>query len=164
MVLPLRFRMGVSLDYCTTAAVPQHAKNAIEAEAQQLVPPENWWTEPLHFFDPGEGDGRLYGGTKIFLGGYSTNEGGYMEVAPDDDSLMAYRDTCFILNKLAEWGEKYGLSWQVDCAGEPIGIISKGQWDPQLREYVGLMKSSFPWPSAFDEEVKAISAKYASRW
>jgi hypothetical protein len=156
--------MGVSLDYRTTAAVPQHVRDAIEAEAQQLVPAYRWWCESLNFFDPGEGDGRLYGGTKIFLLGYSTNDGGYMEVDPDDDSLMAYRDTCFILEKLAEWSGKHGLSWQVDCAGEPIGNISNGQWDRQLREYVDGMKASFPWPSAFDERVKAISAKHPSRW
>ncbi|MFM7148553.1 MAG: hypothetical protein ACKO23_01805, partial [Gemmataceae bacterium] len=90
--------MGVSLDYRTTAAVPPHIKLAIEGEAAQLAaPPHGWWTEPLYFFDPGEGDGRLYGSTKIFLIVYSTNDGGYMEVDPDEDSLMAYRDTCFIL-------------------------------------------------------------------
>src|SRR5205823_5121206 len=93
---------GVSLDYRTTAAVQPKVKAAIEAEAQQLAAPAHgWWTEPLYFFDPGEGDGRLYGSTKIFLIGYSTSDGGYLEVDPDEDSLMAYRDTCVILEKLA---------------------------------------------------------------
>ena len=156
--------MGVSLDYCTTAAVPQGVTDAIEAEAHQLVPNHDWWAESLHFFDPGESDGRLYGGTKIYLISYSTADGGDMEVDPDDDSLMAYRDTYFILEKLAEWSRKHGLTWQVDCAGELIGTISTGQWDRQLREYVDGMKESFPWPPAFDEKVKAISVKYASRW
>jgi hypothetical protein len=156
--------MGVSLDYRTTAAVPPHVKAAIEAEAQQLAPPAHgWWTEPLYFFGAGESDGRIYGGTKIFLIGYSTNDGGYQEVDPDEDSLMAYRDTCFILEKLVEWSRKHGVSWEVDCAGEPIGTISNGQWDGQLRGYVDSMKTSFPWPSIFDDEVKAISQKYASR-
>jgi hypothetical protein len=156
--------MGVSLDYRTTAAIPPHIKLAIEGEAAQLAaPPHGWWTEPLYFFDPGEGDGRLYGSTKIFLIGYSTDDGGYMEVDPDEDSLMAYRDTCFILERLTEWSRKHGVSWEVDCAGEPIGAISKGQWDRQLREYVDSMKTSFPWPSAFDDQVKAISEKFASR-
>lgn len=157
--------MGVSLDYRTTAAVPPQVKAAIEAEAQQLAAPAHgWWTESLNFFDSGEGDGRLYGGTKIFLIGYSTNDGGYMEVGPDEDSLMAYRDTCAILEKLAEWSRKHGVSWEVDCAGEPIGTISKGQWDHQLQGYVHSMKTSFPWPSVFEDQVKAISEKYASRW
>ena len=106
----------------------------------------------------------MYGATTIFLIGYSTDDGGYMEVDADDDSLMAYRDTCFILEKLTEWSRKHSLAWQVDCAGEPIGTISNGQWDQKLREYVEEMKASFPWPSAFDDTVKAISAKYASRW
>jgi hypothetical protein len=156
--------MGVNLDYRTTAAVPPHLKAAIEAEAQQLTAPAHgWWTEPLHFFDPGEGDGLLYGSTKIFLIGYSTNDGGYMGVDPDEDSFMAYRDTCFILERLREWGQKHGVSWEVDCAGEPIGAICKGQWDHNLREYVDGMKTSFPWPSAFDDQVKASMEKYSSR-
>jgi len=156
--------MGVNLEYYTIAAVPQPVRNAIEAEARQLVPAHDWWAESLNFYDPGEGDGRLYGTTKVFLSGYSNADGDFVEVDPDEDSLMAYRDTSFILEKLAEWSRKHGLSWQVDCAGEPIGTITKGRWDRQLREYVDAMKSSFQWQSAFDEKVKAISAKYASRW
>ncbi len=157
--------MGVSLDYQTTARVPPQVKATIEAEAQQLAAPTHGcWAECLNVYDPGEGDGRLYGGTKIFLVGYSTNDGGYVEVDPDEDSLMAYRDTCFILDKLAEWSRKHGVSWEVDCAGEPIGTIDKGQWDQQLREFVEAMKTSFPWPSAFEDQVKVISEKYASRW
>ena len=77
---------------------------------------------------------------------------------------MAFRDTCFILEKLVEWSRKHGVSWEVDCAGEPIGTISKGEWDPQLREYVDAMKASFPRPSAFEVRVKEISETYASRW
>ncbi len=155
--------MSVSLDYCTTAAVPQPVKDAIEAELQQVVPAHDWWAESLKFFDPGENNGRLFGATKIFLIGYTSNDGGYTDVDPDEDSLMAYCDTCFILNTLEEWNRKYGVSWQVDCAGEPIGAISNGQWDRQLREYVDSMKASFPWPPAFEEQVKAISTKHVSR-
>lgn len=156
--------MGVSLDYRTTAAVAPPIKVAIEGDARQLAPPAHgWWAEPLYFFDPGQGEGRLYGSTKIFLFGYSTSDGAFMEVDPDEDSLMAYRDICFIFERLSEWSRKHGVSWEVECAGEPIGAISKGQWDIQLRDYVDSMKTSFPWPSAFDDQVKAISEKYASR-
>jgi hypothetical protein len=103
--------VGVSLDYRTTAGVAPPIKAAIEAEAQQIAPPAHgWWTEPLYFFDPGDGDGRLFGSTKIFLIGYSTADGGYMEVDPDEDSLMAYRDTCVILERLTEWSRKHGVS------------------------------------------------------
>jgi hypothetical protein len=74
--------MGVTLDYSTKAAVAPNVKAAIEAEAPQLSPPHNWWTESLIFFDPGEADGRLYGATKIFLVGYSTDGGGFVEEEP----------------------------------------------------------------------------------
>ncbi len=155
--------MSVSLDYCTTDAVSEQVKQAIEADAEQLNAMHDWWAESLHFFDTGEDDGRLHGGTKIFLSGYSTDDGGYREVDADDDSLMAFRDTRSILAKLAEWSGKHGLAWQVYCVGEPIGTISAGQWDQQLREYVDAMKTSFPTPASFDEKVKAILEAHASR-
>jgi hypothetical protein len=156
--------MGLSLDYRTNAAVPSHLQLAIQSEAAQIAAPSHgWWSESLYFFDPSERDGRLYGSAKIFLIGYSNNDGTYVEVDPDEDSLMAYRDTCFILEILSEWSRKHGVSWEVACAGEPIGAIKKGQWDSQLREYVDGMKTSFPWPSSFEDEVTSISEKYASR-
>lgn len=156
--------MGVRLYYCTADPVPPQVKEAIEAEARQVVQAHDWWTESLNFFDAGEADGRLYGGTKIFLIGYSTTDGGYREVDPDEDSLMAYRDTCVILEALAEWGKRYGLTWQIDCAGERIGAIVRGQWDRRLRAHVEAMRRSFPPPSSFEDKARAISAKYASRW
>jgi hypothetical protein len=155
--------MGVSLDYRTTVAVPRRVKDAVEAEAHQLLPPHGWWAEGLNFFDSGEADGRLYGSTKIFLLFYPIPGGGYAEVDPDEDSLMAYRDTCFILDRLAEWARKHGVGWELECAGEPIGTISRGQCDAQLSEYVAGMKDSFPWPAAYEEQVREIAAKHAGR-
>lgn len=154
--------MGVTLDYCTAEAVAPGVKEVIEGEAQHIVPPHDWWAESLCFFDGG--DGRLSGATKIFLTGYSTDDGGYLEVDVDEDSLMAYRDANFIIERLAEWSQTHGLTWNIACAGESIGTITNGQWDHQLREYVNLMKAMIPWPTAFEETVKTISEKYASRW
>ncbi len=95
--------MGVWLDYCTMAPVPQHVQDAICAEAEQLEPSHGWWAESLDFFDSGEGDGRLYGRTKTDLVGYSTAVGEYVEVDITDNDLMAYRDICFILEALSAW-------------------------------------------------------------
>src|SRR5689334_7680008 len=114
----------------------------------------------MGFFDSDEGDGRLYGESKIFLIGYSTDDGGYQEVDPEEECLMAYRDTCFILARLTEWSRRHGVAWQVACAGEPVGTIVAGQWDDQLRRYVDAMRQPFPWPQAFEERSAAISAKY----
>jgi hypothetical protein len=156
--------MGVSLDYCTTAPVSRHVKDAICAEAERLEPSYGWWAEPLNFFDPGEGDGRLCGRTKIDLVGYSIAVGEYVEVDINDNDLMRYRDMCFILEALAAWGAKYGLSWEVEHAGEPVGMIEKGRWDTRVHGYVEEMKKFFQWPTRFEDAVKAISEKYASRW
>jgi hypothetical protein len=49
--------MGESLDYCTTAAVSPSIRDALQAEALHLVPPNSWRTEPLLFFDSGDEDG-----------------------------------------------------------------------------------------------------------
>jgi hypothetical protein len=156
--------VGVSLGYWTCDPVPPQVKDMIEGEAKQVVLAHDWWAESLNFFDPGESDGRLFGRTKIFLIGYSTADGGYQEVNPDEDCLMAYRDMCFILEKLAVWGNKHGVTWAITCVGEPIGTIVRGQWDQQLRDYVDAMKKTFPWPPEFEEKATTISIKYASRW
>src|ERR1700733_8746047 len=129
--------MGVSLGYCTTASVPQKVQDSIYAEAEHLEPTQGWWAESFHFFDSGEDDGRLYGQTKTDLVGYSTALGQYVEVDITDNDLMAFRDICFILETLAGWSTKYGLAWEVEHAGELIGMIENGQWDSQLRAYVG---------------------------
>ena len=141
--------MGVSLDYCTTESVSQIVADSIKTEAAHLSPNHGWWAESLNFFDAGKGNGRLYGGTKIYLISFSN-----VNVDIDDDSLMAYRDTCYILEKLAEWSQKYSLTWQVECAGEAIGNVVAGQWDTQLQEYVESMKKMFPWPASFEDKVK----------
>ena len=155
--------MSTSLDYSTADPVTPQAKQALNTEAQQLAQARVWWAESLNFFDA-EGDGRLCGGTKIFLIGYETGDGEYVEVDPDEDSLMAYQESCFILDRLAEWSRKHNLAWNIDCAGEPIGTISNGQWDAKLQDYMAAMKNSFPCPASLDNQTKVISAKYASRW
>ncbi len=60
-------------------------------------------------------------------------------------------------------GTKYGLSWYIKHASEPIGMIERGRWDTRLRGYIEGMKKFFPWPTIFEDEVKAISDKYGSR-
>ena len=156
--------MGIWLNYHTTAGVPDHTKAAIEAEAQALAPDGNWWTESLCFFDPRKGDGRLYGTTKVFLGGYSTEDGNYVDVDYKEDCLMAYRDMCFIFDHLAAWSQTHSLCWELECAGHNIGVVSNGAWDANLRAYLDLMKAEFPWPANFEERVREIAKKYASRW
>ena len=154
--------MGTSLDNSTTTPVPQKVKEAIESDALRLEPAHGWWAEPLNFFASRDADGRLYGGTKVSLVSYLT-DGGYVEMDADDDSSMAYRDTCFILDKLAEWSQKQGLTWQVECTGEPIGTIRNGKRDRQLQEYIDAIKDSFPWPLVFDKSESTICEVFVSK-
>jgi hypothetical protein len=156
--------MGVCLGYSTTQPVSPEVRTSIEAEANQASPPHGWWTEPLAFYGSTRGDECMRGRTKIFLIGYSTDAGGYVEVAGEEDCLMAYRDSCFITERLADWSRRHGVTWEVSCAGQPIGLIDNGRCDQQLVSYLEGWKDLFPWPSSFEDRVKEISEKYASRW
>jgi hypothetical protein len=158
--------MGVSLSYTTAEPVDDAVKAAIVAETAGLQNARDWWCEAITFFAPPQDDGRLHGDTKLFLSGYSTKDGGFVEVSPEEDSLMAYRDACFIIDRLCEWSRKYGLVWTVECAGEEVGVIMGGEPDNGLREFI----ESFGEPDLFDpndptveDKARAISAKYGSR-
>jgi hypothetical protein len=163
--------VAVTLDYETVDPVSEEVRATLLTEAEQLIVARIWWSEPLMFFENvpeiyGEylaDDGRLCGGTKIFLSGYSTEDGGYVEVDHEDNVLMAYRDCDFILMQLAQWSQKHGLSWNIFCVGEPIGSIANGKWDAKLEDFVDGMKQDFRIPASLEEAAKAISAKYASR-
>jgi hypothetical protein len=124
----------------------------------------DWWCEPIWFdFSLGH-KVELVGWNKIYLiSGCTTSDGAWVEVDNEDDRLMAYRDTCFILEELANWSRVHDLAWEISLAGEPIGAISGGDWDEKLRSSVESMKATFPWPASFEQKVRNIWAKYAFR-
>lgn len=159
--------MGVTLDYSAIQPVAPNVRAAIIAEAQRIAAGHDWWSESLNFYPGGESDGHLEGGAKIYLVGYTTREGAYRRVDIDEDEFMACRDTLFILRQLAGWSERFGLTWVVQCAGERVGAIDRGRWDQPLHTFVqsscALTRFDVSDPSC-EERVKAISAKYASRW
>lgn len=159
--------MGISLDYSTVDPVDPTTSAAIMEHVARIVGKRDWWCEPINFFESGENDGRLYGGNKIFLPGYSTGSGSYVEVDPDDDSFMAWRDTRFILDLLGEWSKQFGISWTVSCAGEPVGVVRNGSCDENIHQYMKLCEQAAglnPADPAIEERANAISKQYASRW
>jgi hypothetical protein len=155
--------MGVTLDYTTLAPIAGKARDAIQSDVPQLVSNHDWWCEPIWFSESLGEAGELLGWNKIYLPGYTARDGSYIEVDFDDDQLMAYRDMCFILEKLTHWSREHSLAWEISMAGEVIGQISQGEWHKQLRDCVESMRQGFPWPTSLEEKARFISAKYASR-
>lgn len=74
--------MSVSLSYRTRSPIYTVAKAAIVQEAARLNSEREWWCEGINFFDHPDYQGFLNGDTKLFLIGYSTNDGEYVEVDP----------------------------------------------------------------------------------
>ncbi len=155
--------MGVTLDYKTLEPIGVKARDAILHKIPQLVSEHDWWCEPIWFSGSLGEEGELVGWNKIYLSGYSTSDGSYVEVGFEEDRLMAYRDTIFILEWLANWSREYQLAWEISIAGEPIGVISRGDWDKSVREFVEEIGREFPWPPSLEDKAREISAKYASR-
>jgi len=163
------FRMGVTLDYCTLEPLEPAVRNAILQEAASIIPTRDWWCESMMFYDPefSEYEGCLSGGNKIFLSGYTANDGTYVNVDLDEDNLMACRDASFIVALLSAWSKRFGISWSVSCAGENIGMVDGGGPNEYLREFLTIALTAAgidPADPSLEDRRKAISAKYASRW
>jgi hypothetical protein len=155
--------MSVSISYCSHLPVTDALLHQLKAEATGLA--HHWWCESLNLFEDPSGEGRAYGDTKLFLMGYSTDVDGFVEVSPEDDSAMAWRDASFITEQLESWSRVHGISWRVSCEGNVIGCVSNGHRDQDLLEFLESMReiSEFEEPLT-PERISRIDAQYASRW
>ena len=150
--------MSVNLYYDTIQPVQQAAALQIVAEATALVTKRDWWCEPLMLHVTPSG--AISGSTKMILGGYSLDDGGFVEVIDNEEWLMVWSDTTFIIATLSEWSEKYHVDWKLNTEGTPVGKIHNGQPDNELEGFINSLRSSSDLP---DEQVSAVSQKYASR-
>jgi hypothetical protein len=130
--------MSVSLTYYTLTAVPQQLVSQMQDEANAL--PHRWWSEGIHFFQDPTGANRAYGDTKLFLLAHENEDGDLMEVEPENDSAMAWRDASFIVERLEEWTREFGVAWELVSAGELAGRIEYGQRDATLAELLAAMR------------------------
>ena len=154
--------MGVSLTYQPLEASTPEATTQIFEEAQKVAEDREWWCEPLFFLSPESLDGA----TKIFLPGYSTGDGGYVEVDAEEDSLMAAYDTQFILDTLTQWSKRFQINWAIGIDGDEIGIVSAEGPDPMLLGMVAAVAThgdSDEMPDFDEQEIMRIRKKYASR-
>jgi len=158
--------MGVSITYNTTGPVSPDIRASVMAEADERNREHLWWCENLVFVTDPERPTHLVGDTKLFLPGYSLPGGGCVDVDPDDDSLMAYRDARYILGLLASWARAYDLEWEVSVEA-PVGLVGSTGPDESLEEFMEALASeispAFRSAQALEERAVAIAAKYASR-
>jgi hypothetical protein len=154
--------MGVTLTYQPAQDVPAGTMFTILEEAASIAESRKWWCEPLYFLP-----GGLEGATKIFLPGYSTNDGRYVEVSIEDDSLMAAFDSSFILETLQDWAAKHGLEWIIGIDGDEVGAVTAEGPDPMLLGMVAAVATngeSDEMPEFDQARIAEIQDKYGDRF
>jgi len=158
--------MSVSLSYSTQTPVTDSVRTSILSAAQQANAQWDWWCESINFFDMPTSAGRLHGDTKLFLVGYSTNDGDFVEVDPEHDCIMAWRDAHHILSQLAEWSRQHSITWGLESEGGSLGFIRDGVIPEEvLAMLTQLMEAFGVSPDAPDIESRAqqILHQYANR-
>ena len=107
--------MGVTLDYKTRAPIVADIRDTIQAEVQQLASNHDWWCEPIWFCNIRGNEGELEGWNKIYLPGYTTSDGGYVEVDFEED-LQEW------IEENWAWIFEFQLSaWTADESAWPAG-------------------------------------------
>ncbi|MBM0104191.1 hypothetical protein JM946_05515 [Steroidobacter sp. S1-65] len=158
--------MGVSLSYSCSAPIPQQDRARLLEAVDQAVDSFTWWAEPICLW---EHEGSVAGDTKIFLLAYSTNAGETREVEPEDDTIMAWRDTVRILELLQDYARTYRLVWNIDLAGEPFGQI-RGDNEQDAVTFANAAKmleaiTGFgPTHPELPQRIAEIDAKFSDRW
>ena len=154
--------MSVLLEYVSQQPVSASVASAIQAEQLALLQQRRYWSEPLSVVLEGPAPARLVGGHSLFnSGGYETQSGQWMEVSQEEDYLMAWSDTRFVVEWLANWSREHGLAWSVYSAGDHIGDVSGGVADQGLLDFLeGLLEASSLQPG----DVPAVDEKFANRY
>ncbi len=153
--------MSVLLEYHSIQPVISEAAIQITNEQRQLLKERCYWSEPLYVELEQAAPARLVGSNSLFnSGGYTTQTDEWMEVSQEEDYLMAWSDTNFIVNKLSAWSKEYGMDWSVYSAGDHIGDIVNGEPSKSLQEFLeGLLEVS----TLNSDMVSEIDQKFKNR-
>lgn len=156
--------MSTSISYISASNVPPAVRTAIMAESQLIN--RDWWCESIAFFEDPSAREQLSGNTKLFLLGYSRQDGSFVELDPEADAFMAWRDAMFITQQLAIWSAKYKFKWLLECEGEPCGQISEKGPDESVKQFIqaigtlfGDMESGVP----ADQRASKLLLEHAGR-
>ncbi|MDB5313466.1 MAG: hypothetical protein JWO38_7668 [Gemmataceae bacterium] len=118
--------MGVGLDFRTAGAVSPDVENAVRAELGAVNAGRPWiLCEPIHFFDA-ENGGILFGGSKLNLHPWPDEFRAAAAEPHDRNDLEA------LLDALTDWSARFGLTWDLDIDGAPLGRIERGNCPPEL--------------------------------
>jgi hypothetical protein len=129
--------MGICLQIESTTVPSLEVRKNILDEARLLEEEFEWWCEPLYFL--GSEDEPLHGIPKVVLPfyGMSTPEKQEFTVVEEEESFfMTARDVNFMVNKLGEWSEKYGIKWKINFEGEDLGIIKDADLNPKFLDFI----------------------------
>jgi hypothetical protein len=158
--------MGITLTYKPTPVPSPEVFDIITAEIRECGPIEQWWSEPIRLLkSPTFG---VLGMTKVSIPGYSTEQGTYIDVLPQDDFLMMWRDIHKIAGMLATWSKRFNLSWNFDLEGGHFGnVLPSGHFDQELvesLEQLCQMADAPSSPEARDARITEIDKKHSDRW
>jgi hypothetical protein len=120
--------MGTCLYFRTAGPVAAEVEQAIRDELPQANRGAQWiHCEPIAFFSDTE-DGRLTGFSKLNFHPHPD------EAAEALRPPAARGDLPTLLDRLADWSDRYRLTWELDVEGHPLGRIADGNLDPGLIE------------------------------
>lgn len=151
--------MSSSVSYRTAAPVSADTRAAIVLAVQKHNAARDWWCESFCFYEDPKLENHLLGNTKLFLNGYTTPSGQYVEVDPDEDCFMAAEDAQFIIDRLAEFSRQHGIQWVIDLDGAELGTITDGVVPEELTSLLIELKTVAP-P---DSDSKALLISHAAR-
>jgi len=121
--------MGTSISYYTKQPLAENLRNEITEFLEVESSRREWWAESILFFDVPTLPGHICGDTKIFC-----------NLDEDDgaDCYMAMKDTEFIVALLEAVSLNHGVDWEIRLSGELVGLIQKGQREPELAEVISM--------------------------
>jgi hypothetical protein len=111
--------MGICLYFATVEAVVPEVEEAIRRDRPQSAQQPWVLCEPPHFY-PTEEDRRLRGASKLNLHPWADELRDASEVPAERNDLQE------LLRRLCAWSAEYGLTWELEVEGMPLGRIEGG--------------------------------------
>lgn len=159
--------MGICLQFESTTIPSLEVRKDIIDEANRLEEEFEWWCEPLYFL--GSEDEPLHGIPKVvlpFYGMMTAEKQEFTVVEEAESCFMTARDVNFMVNKLGEWSEKYGIEWKINFEGEDLGIIKDKDLNSKFLEFIQRLTEPIGIPlddPIAESKIQEILEKYSDR-
>lgn len=153
--------MGVSLNYNLIGDVKADTWETIQEEANILAQTRHWWCESINFY--GSLNEGIFGDSKVYRTTHTSSTGEQLWVDDNDNKFMSFRDIKFIIETLADWSQRFGVSWELLFLDSPVGKLTP----TTKRQSVANIVQEFAAPGTINPEspegealAKSIFAKY----